>query len=803
MRSVSLYFLASLLLLGISCTQDKEIGFWFDSPAEIWEETIPLGNGRIGMMPWGGIDQELITLNEISMWTGSSQDADNPEAGKYLPQIRELLFKGRNKEAQDLMYKTFTCLGPGSGGPQYGHYAVFADLYLDFDYPEKADSVTNYRRELDMSKALSTNVFTLSDINYTREYFTSMTEDVGVVSYSADKPGSVSFTLSLTRKSPNITTTDDGNLILTGNLYSGIPEKQGMGYAAIVKVLADGGEVHHTDSTISVTGADKARIYIAMNTDFAIDDPLEKCRAQIESATSKDYGKLKSMHSNEFSALFDRVSLDLPRNANSDLPIDRRLEAFQADSTDLDLIATYMQYGRYLLIGSTRVGNTYSTGKQPSLPPNLQGLWANQMHTPWNGDYHLNINLQMNLWGAETGNLSELHLPMLEYTRSLVPHGQKTASTYYGSMGWVTHILGNVWGWTSPSEDPSWGATNTAGAWLCRHIWEHYLYSQDISFLKEYYPVMRGAAEFFSDMLVEDPRTGYLLTSPTTSPENKYYDSEGRALSICAGSTMDNQLVRELFSSVIDAHAILVDAEADLFAPKYHRSDELISRISDQLGRLAPTSIGRYGQIVEWNEDYEEVDVHHRHVSQLYGLHPGCELTWEKTPKLMEAARTTLERRGDWSTGWSMAWKINFWARLKDGDRAFKLIRSLLKPAGAGQGSYPNMFSAHPPMQIDGNFGGSAGIMEMLIQSHDSDFDADGRYRPVIEVLPALPAAWASGSFKGLVARGGVEVDCEWKDGKAKLIMLKSPVTQVVTLKYAGESIQVECPEGTPLPVRL
>lgn len=795
MRSVSLYFLASLLLLGISCTQQKEVGFWFDSPAEIWEETLPLGNGRIGMMPWGGLDQERITLNEISMWTGSPQDSDNPVAGKYLPQIRDLLFKGKNKEAQDLMYKTFTCKGPGSGGPQYGHYAVFADLYLDFGYPEA--SVQDYRRELDMSKALSINTFSCAGINFTREYLTSMTEDVGLASYSADTPGSISFTLSIKRDSPNCTFTEDGSLILTGNLYSGTPDKKGLGYAAIVKVVADGGEVHHTDSTISVTGADIARIYIAMNTDFAIDDPLEKCRSQINSALSKEYEDLKSLHSNEFSALFGRVSLDLPCNENSSLPMDRRLEAFQSDSTDLDLISTYMQYGRYLLIGSTRVGNTYSTGKQPSLPPNLQGLWAHQMHTPWNGDYHLNINLQMNLWGAEIGNLSELHLPMLEYTRSLVPHGEKTASTYYGSKGWVTHILGNVWGWTSPSEDPSWGATNTAGAWLCRHIWEHYLYTQDIDFLKEYYPVMHSAAEFFSDMLVEDPRTGYLLTSPTTSPENQYYDSKGQVLSICAGSTMDNQLVRELFSSVIDAHAILADA--DNLAPKHPSSDDLISRISAQLGRLAPTSIGRYGQIVEWNEDYEEVDIHHRHVSQLYGLHPACELTWEKTPELMEAARTTLERRGDWSTGWSMAWKINFWARLKDGDRAFKLIRSLLKPAGAGQGSYPNMFSAHPPMQIDGNFGGSAGIMEMLLQSHDGGFDDGGIYRPVIEVLPALPKAWDCGSFKGLVARGGVEVDCQWKDGRARKIVLKSPVAQTVTVKYAGESICVECPGGTPL----
>lgn len=784
----------SAMFFSSACSSpQEECGYWFGHPARIWEETVPLGNGRIGMMPWGGTDCDRITLNEITMWSGAPQEADNPEAGKHLGRIRELLFEGRNREAQELMYETFTCLGPGSSGGQYGNYQVFANMIVDFGkVPGEMDG---YRRDLRMAEGISTTVFRIGDTRYEREYFTSMTEDVAVARYSSDRKGAVGFTLSF-RRDTFIETGRTGlqgaaegqtALFIRGALSDGTDEAGGMKFAGAAAIRTKGGRIRYTDSTIVVTGADEAEIITAMHTDYRDSGtPLSQCTEDLSEAFGYDYRTLRRRHSEAFGGLFGRVSLELPRNANSGLSASRRLEAFAEDPTDLDLIATYMQYGRYLLISSTRPGN---------LPPNLQGLWAEGTGTPWNGDYHLNINLQMNLWPAETGNLSELHLPMLEYVRSLVRNGEHTARTYYGCNGWVTHILGNVWGWTSPSEDPSWGATNTAGAWLCRHIWEHYLYTRDRDFLEEYYPVMRGAAEFFSEMLVEDPRSGYLVTAPTTSPENRYIDREGNVLAICAGSAMDNQIVRELFTAVTDAAGILGKTD-----------DALTERLAGQMERLAPTSIGQYGQVMEWNEDYPEAEPHHRHISQLYGLYPGNQFTWAETPELMEAAKVTLERRGDESTGWSMAWKVNFWARLGDGDRAFRLLRNLLKPAvDAGPaaddealrqhrwGTFPNLFSSHPPMQIDGNFGGSAGIMEMLLQSHETDRETGAT---VINVLPALPSGWSEGSFSGLKARGGIEVSCRWSGHKVTELTLRSDIPQTLIIICNGSTREVTLSEG-------
>ncbi|MDU1892371.1 MAG: glycoside hydrolase family 95 protein [Dysgonomonas sp.] len=747
-----------VLTLGNSIAQNIQNTwqYYFDNPASIWEESVPLGNGRIGMMPWGGIEQERVVLNEISLWSGNEQDADNPEAYKYLGEIRKLLFEKKNKEAQDLMYRTFTCKGKGSEGKAYGRFENLGNLYVDFIYPNPEAEISDYKRTLDINNAISTNTFKKGEISYSREYFTSFSHDVGVIRYSADKKGALNLKISFGRDQNYNVSAKNNTLWITGNTDAEEGHKP-MQFFGNIKLLKKGGEYvsHFTGKSpkdIEVKEADEVILLVSLATDYKGNDATAQVFDLLKKADKEKYDSLKKGHTNKYRELFDRVDITLAKNQNSGLPINKRLEAFVADKTDYDLAALYMQYGRYLLISSTREGG---------LPPNLQGLWAPQIYTPWNGDYHLNINLQMNLWGAEMFDLSELHRPLVDYVKSLVSPGEKTARIYYNSRGWVTHILGNVWGFTSPSENPSWGATNTAGAWLCQHLWEHYLYTQDKEYLKSVYPAMKGAAQFFEDMLIEDPNNGYLVTAPTTSPENVYITPENDKVSICAGSTMDNQIIRELFANVTLAAQIL-DIDKDW-----------TNTLSLKKEQLAPTTIGKYGQIMEWLEDYKEADVHHRHVSQLYGLHPGYELTYEKTPELMEAAKTTLNRRGDESTGWSMAWKINFWARLKDGERAYKLIGDLLKPAGEGRGTYPNLFSAHPPMQIDGNFGGSAGIGEMLLQSHEG----------YIELLPSVPSGWKEGKVRGIKIRGGAKVDFEWKGGRVTDIQIEAIVSNEFILK--------------------
>lgn len=737
--------------------QDKqnEWQYYFDKPATVWEESIPLGNGRIGMMPWGGVEQERIVLNEISMWSGNMQNADNPDAYKYLGEIRRLLFEKKNKEAQELMYKTFTCKGPGSGGTAYGKFQNFANLYVNFTYPESS-ATAQYKRILDMNNALSSVSFIKNNIEYKREYFTSFNDDIGLIRYTASKTKSLNLEISLQREE-HFETHASGNILYIFGQLEAEEGNEGMKYLGMVKVINKGGKLFTTAKGINIKDADEVTLSVSLATNYNGVNH-EKLVSDLLNRAESNYDKSKKKHIEKYQGLFNRTDLTLDKNNNSGLPIDKRLEAFATDKTDYNLAALYMQYGRYLLISSTRPG---------SLPPNLQGLWAPQIHTPWNGDYHLNINLQMNLWGAEMFNLSELHLPTIEYVKSMVKPGSKTAKIYYNSRGWVTHILGNVWGFTSPGEHPSWGATNTAGAWMCQHLWEHYIYTQDIEYLKSVYPTMKGAALFFEDMLIEDPNNGYLVTTPTTSPENAYITSTGDVVSICAGSAMDNQIIRELFTNVANA-ADLLQTDSDW-----------IRTISAKKQRLAPTTIGKYGQIMEWLEDYEESEPHHRHVSQLYGLHPGYEITFEKTPELMEAAKVSLNRRGDESTGWSMAWKINFWARLKDGNRAYKLIGDLLKPAENNWGTYPNLFSAHPPMQIDGNFGGSAGIGEMLLQSHEG----------FIELLPSIPDGWKNGKVKGMKVRGGAEISFAWQNGNIHNIDLKA---------IANNDFVIKLPVGNP-----
>lgn len=778
-KQLLILFLLSLTAIDTICAEDgqkliSQINntLWYNKPATQWEETLPLGNGRLGMMPDGGIEKERIVLNDITMWSGSKADYNNPEASSYLPAIRELLFQGKNKEAQELMYQHFVPVKPEKGGT-YGTYQMLGNLDIEYSYNTSSPSKA-YKRFLDLEQGLYATHFT-KGFNYVRTYFVSRSKDAMVIRLSTPlNPGKkqISFLAQLNRPERATVKASGDTLIMEGSLDSGKKGVEGVRFIVKMVVNAPRECVSVTDKGIQIQNADVATIYLSAATSFENKEYRKQADQQLRDITTLPYSELKKEYINEYQKLFKRTSLFIGKDAYANdaegpwqLPTDERIRRFQKED-DPALAALYYNYGRYLLISSTRPG---------SLPPNLQGLWANECSTPWNGDYHLNINVQMNHWPVEQGNLSELHLPLIELTKGLVKSGELTAKAFYGkdAKGWVAHMMTNVWQFTAPGEHPSWGATNTGGAWLCAHLWEHYLYNGDKKYLKEVYPVMKGASEFFLSTMIKEPTHGWLVTAPTSSPENSFYIGNDKTpISVCMGPTMDTELVNELYTNVIEASRILgVDSS-------YRRQLESARK------QLPPLQISKEGYLMEWLEDYKETDIHHRHVSHLYGLHPGNQITLTKTPELAEACRLTLNRRGDEGTGWSRAWKINFWARLGNGDRAYKLFKSLLTPAYApetpeqrGSGTFPNLFCSHPPFQMDGNWGGTSGIGEMLLQSHDG----------FIDFLPALPASWNEGSFQGFKVRGGATVSLHWKDGK---------VTSATIKARSANKFRVKMPKG-------
>ena len=766
----------------VSYREESFWKIWFDRPAANWEETLPLGNGRLGMMPDGQIDRETIVLNDITLWSGGVQDANNPDAARYLPEIRQLLFEGKNDQAQELIYKTFVCKGKGSGYGRgavvpYGSYELLGNLHIDYQYHSENRKLENYRRELSLNNAVAHTSFVRDRVKYTREYFTDFKRDVMIVNLYASETGKLNFHLSLDRPQMFETTPDGNELVMKGQLNNGTDGK-GMKYMVRLGVRLNGpGKVESIDGKLHVTGAQEATIVISAVTDYKDPGFEAKCAKLFNGAMSENkYATIRAQHIDAFRAFFDRASLNLKGHEGKDtIPTNRRLIAFANDPRDNGLTELYFQYGRYLLISSARAG---------LLPPNLQGLWANTINTPWNGDYHLNINVQMNHWPAESTHLPELHQPLIHLTNSLVEPGRETAKAFYNAEGWVAHMMTNIWGFTAPGEHPSWGATNNGGAWLCAHLWEHYDFSRNQSYLQQIYPVLKGAAEFFLNTLVKEPKYGWLVTAPTTSPENTFYMPDTKkAVSICIGSTMDNQLVRELFTNTIAAAQIL------------NTDVDFCKRLQNAIDQLPPNRIGSDGRLMEWLEEYEEPDPRHRHVSHLYGLHPGNQITPSQTPELAEAARQSLELRGDGGTGWSRAWKINFWARLGDGNRAYKLLCNLLAPVRGDSnrsGTYPNLFCAHPPFQIDGNFGGCAGIAEMLVQSHAG----------MIELLPALPDVMAEGAFDRFRVRGGAEISAAWKDRQLTSALLKATVDNTFRLKIPAYSKQVRF-EKNHIPVKV
>ncbi|MDG3581070.1 glycoside hydrolase family 95 protein [Galbibacter pacificus] len=762
---------------------DKNI-LWYAEPANEWEKALPLGNGQLGAMVFGGVQDERIQLNESTLWDGYAQDANNPKALSVLREVQGLLFQDQNERAVALAEKNM--LGIPAGVKSY---QSLGELWLDTPH----DQVNGYVRSLDMENAIVHTDYSYKNTKFNREAFISSVDKVMVIRFTADKKEKINLSFTLKRAQDaqiQVDPIDSNSLILKGQirLNTKMDTIEGLSFSAQVKVISQDGKVSQKNGTIKVENSSELMILVAGATNYPglahahtgilkpKDYPLHACKDIIEKASDKSYEQLKSDHIKFYKKFFDRVEINL----GTDRIMGSKSTALRLDDAkidgkpDLRLIENYFQFGRYLLISSSQPG---------TMPANLQGLWAWQMHAPWNADYHTNINFQMNYWPTEITNLSELHQPYFDLLSSLIVPGERTANTMYGARGWVVHHLTDAWGFTVPADGPQ-GIWPMGAAWAVRQAWDYYAYTGDKIFLKNTaYPLMKGASRFIMDFLVEAPNgtacPGKLVTNPSYSPENTFIKPDGSTSVFTYGATMDLQIIHELLTTTKEAADIL-------------NMDELFQKeCLKTLKQLAPIRISKTtGRIMEWAEDYEEVEPHHRHTSHLFGLYPSNQITILETPDLARAAKKTLEGRGDGGTGWSLAWKINMWNRLHDGEHAYLLLSNLLKDK-----TLPNLFDNHPPFQIDGNFGATAAIAEMFVQSQSRD--KNGNY--IIELLPSLPKEFIRGHVSGLLARGGFEVSISWNNKKIREVRIKSNKGGVLNIKYNGLSFKGKMTQGTTI----